>query len=113
MAHSGKWVSGFNGAFKVDLVRMSDIMAWQPRKLFELSGSHHPALESGCEEKPTPPQLPPAASTQKPLPVPKLKKFNWLVSSSRPCEPHWSGPRTAVFRLHLLRSPGRGLSGCC
>lgn len=37
MVLGGKWASSFNGAFTVDLVRMSDFMAWQPRKLFELS----------------------------------------------------------------------------
>lgn len=54
VAFGGKWVSGFSGPFMVDLVTMSDFMAWQPRKLFELSGPHHPALESDCEEEPAP-----------------------------------------------------------
>lgn len=53
-ALGGKWVSGFNGIFTVDLVRMPDFMAWQPRKLFELSGPHYPALESGWEKEPSP-----------------------------------------------------------
>lgn len=51
MALGGKWVSGFSGTFMADLVTMSDFMAWQPRKLFELSGPQHPALESDCEEE--------------------------------------------------------------